>query len=83
MNPANRDPNQKRVSLLINAFDAAELCGVGKSQWYALVSSGKTPAPIKLGRKTLWRKSELQEWIEAGCPARKKWENMVKRTDKS
>lgn len=79
MKPANRSPEKTQKSLLINALDSADMCGVGKSQWYALVAAGKAPAPIKLGRKSLWRKDELKEWIGAGCPVRKIWENMLRK----
>ena len=61
-------------SLLLSAVEAAALCGVKKSLWW---SSGRLgPLPVKLGRRTLWRKDELSAWVQAGCPARDKWQKM-------
>lgn len=79
MNSAHRNPEKAQKSLLVNAFDAADMCGIGKSQWYGLVASGRAPAPIKLGRKSLWHKDELKDWIKAGCPAQRIWESMKKK----
>lgn len=62
--------------LLVDAKEAARMCSVGKSTWLRYTSSGKTPKPITLGGRTLWRLQELLAWIDAGCPARTKWENM-------
>ena len=60
--------------LLIGAADAATMCGVSRSTWWALHSSGRVPLPVRLGRRTLWRRGELEAWIAAGCPARERWE---------
>lgn len=32
------------------------------------------PRPVPLGRRTIWRVAELEEWVNAGCPARERWE---------
>lgn len=60
-------------SILIDAKAAAVLCGVGRTTWLTLASAGKTPAPVRLGRRVLWRRDELKSWIAAGCPARQQW----------
>ena len=59
--------------LLIDAKEASRLCCISSSTWYKLHSSGRVPVPIKLGRRTLWRKDELIKWVAAGCPPRHKW----------
>ena len=64
--------------LLLDARAAAKLCGISRSHFWAMHSAGKVPLPVRLGRRTLWRADELADWIEAGCPARDRWEN-VKR----
>ena len=61
-------------SIMGDARDAAKLCGIGRTSWLSLAASGKTPAPVRLGRRVLWRRDELKDWIAAGCPARQKWE---------
>ena len=56
--------------LLLGADQAARLCGVSRRTWWSLHAAGKTPLPVRLGRRTLWRAAELDGWIAAGCPAR-------------
>ncbi|MFC1782726.1 helix-turn-helix transcriptional regulator [Planctomycetota bacterium] len=65
--------NSNNHRLLLNACEAAALLGIGRSHLYGLHASGRMPLPIKLGRRTLWRKDELAAWVAAGCPARARW----------
>lgn len=53
---------------LLTAAEAAEVAGVAKRSWWRYVSGGKAPAPVRLGGVVRWRRSELAEWIAAGCP---------------
>jgi len=53
---------------LLTAAEAAEVAGVAKRSWWRYVSSGRAPAPVRLGGAVRWRRSELAEWIQAGCP---------------
>ena len=40
---------------------------VGKSTWWAGVSSGRFPAPIKLGpRITVWKAEDIEALLEEG-----------------
>jgi len=60
--------------LLLGADDAAALLGIGRTLFYSLHSSGKLgPQPLSLGRRTLWRRRELEDWVAAGCPIRERW----------
>ncbi len=65
----------KRVeSLLLGADKAATLIGVSRAHFYSMHSNGRLgPMPVRLGRRTLWRREELSRWVNAGCPARVKW----------
>jgi excisionase family DNA binding protein len=63
--------------LLLSAVDAAKLISVGRSHFYALHSSGRLgPMTIRLGRRILWSRKELESWVAAGCPARGQWLQM-------
>ena len=53
---------------LLCAAEAAQMAGVAKRSWWRYVSSGRAPAPVRLGGAVRWRRSELAEWIAAGCP---------------
>ena len=64
--------------LLVGARAAARLCGISLRSWWGLNSAGKTPAPVHLGGRALWRAPELTAWTAAGCPARRRWEILKK-----
>lgn len=40
---------------------AIKLC---ESQIYGLIRKGEFPTPIKLGRSSRWRKSEVEAWVD-------------------
>ncbi len=61
-------------ALLVPAEVAGTLCGVSKATWWRLHAAAKVPAPVRLGGRTLWRRSELAAFCEAGCPDRRTWE---------
>lgn len=65
-------PNKIEAALL-DARAAAAMCGISRSLWLALHNSGRIPLPVRLGRRVLWRREELLNWIRAGCPARQIW----------
>lgn len=60
-------------TMVVDARDAAKLCGIGRSTWLRLHAAGKTPAPVRLGRSVRWRTAELRAWLIAGCPSRVRW----------
>jgi DNA-directed RNA polymerase specialized sigma24 family protein/predicted DNA-binding transcriptional regulator AlpA len=60
--------------LLISARHAASMCGRSERTWRTWDSAGLIPQPVRIGRSTLWRQTELQAWIAAGCPCREDWE---------
>ena len=64
-------------SLLVSAKDAARLLGIGKTLFYELHSSGRLgPMRVKLGRRSLWNRQELTDWVNAGYPAREQWQQI-------
>jgi predicted DNA-binding transcriptional regulator AlpA len=61
--------------LLLNADQAAALCGVSSATWYRMSSAGRCPAPLRLSAGCVrWRVEELRDWIAVGCPSRREWE---------
>jgi excisionase family DNA binding protein len=36
---------------------------------YRLSDSGKMPSPVRVGALVRWRRSDLDAWLAAGCPA--------------
>ncbi|MDR1612087.1 MAG: helix-turn-helix domain-containing protein [Planctomycetota bacterium] len=61
-------------NLLIDARETATLCGMSRAAWHKQLASGRIPCPVKIGRLSRWRRRELESWIDAGCPARQKWD---------
>lgn len=59
--------------MLVDARRAAALCSISARFWSQLNVAGKVPEPRKLGRRSLWSVSELDDWIAAGCPERGQW----------
>lgn len=53
---------------LLTAQQAAEMAGVARRSWWRYCSSGRAPAPVRLGGSVRWRRTELAAWIAAGCP---------------
>ena len=62
--------------LALPAADVAKLLGISQRHLYTLNASGQLPRPIRLGRSVRWRADELRDWLDAGCPARDRWEVM-------
>ena len=67
--------------LLLDAKEAAALCNVSQATWYRLHIIGKTPEPVKLGRRSLWVRDELEAWVRAGCPKREKWNKLKRKAE--
>ena len=60
--------------LLVDTEQAAAACGIGRATWFRLKSAGKTPAPVKLAGRVLYRVEDLKLWVSLGCPPRKEFE---------
>jgi predicted DNA-binding transcriptional regulator AlpA len=71
---ADRPPALAVEPLMVDAGQAAALCGFHRATWYRLQSAGKTPAPVKLGARRLFRVEDLRLWVSLGCPPREEFE---------
>lgn len=66
-------------ALLLSAKDAARLLGISERLYYSLHSSGRLgPLPVRLNKRTLWSRKELDAWVDAGCLPREQWQEMKK-----
>ena len=63
--------NTNTVPVLINAEELARMMDVSERTLWRLLSGGKVPQPVRIGRNTRWRLAEVMEWIERGCPVGK------------
>ena len=64
-------------ALLLSVPEVCRMLNIGKSLFYTMHSTGRLgPMPHKLGRRSLWNRQELIDWINAGMPARERWQTL-------
>ena len=69
-------------SLLLRPADAARICGVSVRNWRSWYAAGRIPAPVKVGSLKLWRKRDLDNWADAGCPSRPELKRMQEAAER-
>jgi predicted DNA-binding transcriptional regulator AlpA len=55
--------------LLLDAKQVAGLLRISSRLVWGMRSGGRLPAPVRLGKATRWRASDIRRWVEEGCPA--------------
>jgi predicted DNA-binding transcriptional regulator AlpA len=58
---------------LLNARGVAELLSISRTRLFELRKSRYLPSPIELDGSVRWRRSELIDWVRAGCPYAGDW----------
>lgn len=53
----------KHPPLLVDVEDLQYYIGLGKTTVYDLISKGKFPEPKRVGRRSLWDMTEVQQWV--------------------
>lgn len=61
---------------MIDAKGLATMLSVSKRQVFRLNSSGRIPAPVRIGGAVRWSAEEVSAWLAAGAPHRKAWDAM-------
>jgi len=54
--------------LLVRAKDVAKMLNVSVRTVWTWRDIGRLPAPVKIGGCVRWRRQDVEEWIEEGCP---------------
>ena len=55
---------QMQERMMVNAADAARLCGISKRHWNRMVSEGLAPQPVKFSRRLVrWRLHDIRDWV--------------------
>jgi predicted DNA-binding transcriptional regulator AlpA len=63
--------------LLIPVSGVCRLLSISRSSFFSLRSAGRIPLQqIRLSTKLLYRADEVRNWVQAGCPAMEKWQQM-------
>ena len=64
---------------LLTIPQVCEYLNIARATFYNLRASGKfAPLPVNLCRKVLYRKTEIERWVQADCPHRKIWQSQRK-----
>ena len=69
-------PKQNQTCQLWDAKTFGQRLSLSKRQIFRLNSSGRIPAPIRIGGSVRWAESTIAQWLKAGAPDRKTWEAM-------
>jgi predicted DNA-binding transcriptional regulator AlpA len=65
-NPSQQDG----TSLLIDTKTVAALCGVSVRTIQRWVTRATMPNPILVNGRPRWRRAQIVQWVENGCPRR-------------
>jgi excisionase family DNA binding protein len=63
------------TALLIDAKTMGKMLGVSRKTIYNMLADGRLgPQPVrKFGRRTLWSRVEVEEWVQSDCPSKEEW----------
>lgn len=67
---------EKNREKLLTAKSVGEILSLSKRQIFRLKSSGRIPAPVRIGGSVRWKQTDIESWIALGCPDRKMFEVM-------
>jgi predicted DNA-binding transcriptional regulator AlpA len=59
------------VPLLLDIHTLAALLTRSVASLERDQAAGRLPAPVRIGRSKKWRRSDIEAWVAAGCPARR------------
>jgi len=76
---ANGAPGTESTPGLLTTAEVAKMLSLGERTVWRWSRSGVMPSPVKLGAgrrpSVRYRRSEIVEWMEAGCPKQGKLAN--------
>jgi predicted DNA-binding transcriptional regulator AlpA len=52
--------------VFITAKEASETFCITPATWYTWIQKGIAPRPFKIGNRSLWRVSEINQMVEGG-----------------
>lgn len=60
--------------LLLSVDDTCKLLNIRRTLFYSMISTGHFgPLPLRLGRRRMYRRADVERWIELGAPARERF----------
>lgn len=73
---AKERPKAEVEQLALTATELASRLGISRAHVWKLLSLGRLPAPVRLGRAVRWDKRVVDAWLAAGAPPSAQWERM-------
>ncbi|MEM7811310.1 MAG: helix-turn-helix domain-containing protein [Planctomycetota bacterium] len=68
---------------LLSRDETAALVGISTPTLDRLNRRGKTPRTLTLGGRRLYRRADVDRWIELGCPDRREFDARTSGTDRA
>jgi len=62
--------------LLLTRKAVARLLSRSAKSITRMDAAGQLPRPVRVGGSVLWRRRDIERWIEQGCPERQTFEAM-------
>lgn len=69
MDAATLTAPTRDAAALLDVRAVAAFLGCSARHVYRLADAGRMPPPVRVGALVRWRRSDLDGWIAAGCPA--------------
>jgi predicted DNA-binding transcriptional regulator AlpA len=66
--PQTAVAGDRTPTLLIDLKELARLLARSAASLLRDAGAGRIPRPVKIGRSVRWRRTEVEDWITAGCP---------------
>ncbi len=69
--------------ILLDIKQVCQLLNISRSKFYELKEAGKIgPPQVGLSRKALYRKDEIERWIQLKFPNKKQWSKIMNKDNK-
>ena len=62
-------PPKQAAPVLLDVRAVAALLDCSPRHVYRLADAGRMPAPVRVGALVRWRRTDIDSWLAAGCPA--------------
>lgn len=66
---ADQGQSNSDAAALLDVRQVAATLGCSVRHVYRLADSQRMPRPVRLGALVRWRRDELTDWVNAGCPS--------------
>ena len=64
---------------LLTVKDLAQRLSLAERTVWRHADSGKIPRPVKIGASVRWKRTEIEKWLDAGCPCMRRSTGRVGR----